>query len=186
MCRRDYRPSVLTPLDLERTYGLTEGNIFHGDLTLEQLFFNRPVAGWSQYRTPIAALFVARGRTPAEALRERGTQLGAPGVTRLKERQIQGGGGMSGNGLLKTADFIILGAGVMGASIAFHLARRNAGRILVIDREHAGSGGSGRSSALVRMHYRLSAGSRTGPHQPEDFPPNGATLWARRARFPQD
>jgi len=60
---------------------------------------------------------------------------------------------MSGNGLLKTADFIILGAGVMGASIAFHLARRNAGRILVIDREHAGSGGSGRSSALVRMHY---------------------------------
>ncbi|MFZ0359622.1 MAG: FAD-binding oxidoreductase [Terriglobales bacterium] len=60
---------------------------------------------------------------------------------------------MSGNGLPKTADFIILGAGVMGASIAFHLARRNAGRILVIDREHAGSGGSGRSSALVRMHY---------------------------------
>ena len=36
---------VLTPLDLERTYGLTEGNIFHGDLTLEQLFFMRPVAG---------------------------------------------------------------------------------------------------------------------------------------------
>jgi len=40
---------VLTPLDLERTYGLTEGNIFHGDLRLEQLFFMRPVAGWSQY-----------------------------------------------------------------------------------------------------------------------------------------
>ena len=36
---------VLTPLDLERTYGLTEGNIFHGDLSLEQLFFMRPVAG---------------------------------------------------------------------------------------------------------------------------------------------
>ena len=60
---------------------------------------------------------------------------------------------MSTNGLPKTADFIILGAGVMGASIAFHLARRNAGRIAVIDKEHAGSGGSGRSSALVRMHY---------------------------------
>jgi len=60
---------------------------------------------------------------------------------------------VSTNGLPKTADFIILGAGVMGASIAFHLARRNAGRIAVIDKEHAGSGGSGRSSALVRMHY---------------------------------
>jgi glycine/D-amino acid oxidase-like deaminating enzyme len=57
------------------------------------------------------------------------------------------------NGLPKTADFIILGAGVMGASIAFHLARRNAGRIAVLDKDHAGSGGSGRSSALVRMHY---------------------------------
>ena len=49
---------VLTPLDLERTYGLTEGNIFHGDLTLEQLFFMRPVPGWSQYRTPIAGLYL--------------------------------------------------------------------------------------------------------------------------------
>ena len=53
----------------------------------------------------------------------------------------------------KTADFIILGAGVMGASIAFHLAHRNAGRIAVLDKGHVGSGGSGRSSALVRMHY---------------------------------
>jgi glycine/D-amino acid oxidase-like deaminating enzyme len=60
---------------------------------------------------------------------------------------------MNANGVPKTADFIILGAGVMGASIAFHLARRNAGRILVLDKDHAGSGGSGRSSALVRMHY---------------------------------
>lgn len=53
----------------------------------------------------------------------------------------------------KTADFIILGAGVMGASIAFHLAQRKAGSILILDKAHAGSGGSGRSSALVRMHY---------------------------------
>jgi sarcosine oxidase subunit beta len=61
--------------------------------------------------------------------------------------------GLPTNGLPKTADFIILGAGVMGASIAFHLAHRNAGRIAVLDKDHAGSGGSGRSSALVRMHY---------------------------------
>ena len=52
-----------------------------------------------------------------------------------------------------TADIVILGAGVMGASIAFHLARRRAGRIVVIDKDHVAQGGSGRSSALVRMHY---------------------------------
>jgi phytoene dehydrogenase-like protein len=63
----DYAPNVpnavvarqvLTPLDLERIYGLTEGNIFHGDLNLEQLFFMRPVAGWAQYRTPIKGLYL--------------------------------------------------------------------------------------------------------------------------------
>ena len=52
-----------------------------------------------------------------------------------------------------TADIVIIGAGVMGASIAFHLAQRQAGRIVVLDKHHVGSGGSGRSSALVRMHY---------------------------------
>ncbi len=65
---------VLTPLDLERTYGLTEGNIFHGDLRLEQLFFMRPVAGWSQYRTPIDALYLCgAGAHPG------GGVTGAPG-----------------------------------------------------------------------------------------------------------
>ncbi|MGH9502281.1 MAG: NAD(P)/FAD-dependent oxidoreductase [Terriglobales bacterium] len=53
----------------------------------------------------------------------------------------------------KTADIVILGAGVMGAAIAFQLARRKAGKIVVIDKGHVGQGGSGRSSALIRMHY---------------------------------
>jgi len=57
------------------------------------------------------------------------------------------------NSLPTTADIVILGAGVMGASIAFHLANRKAGKIVVIDKDHVGRGGSGRSSALVRMHY---------------------------------
>ncbi len=52
-----------------------------------------------------------------------------------------------------TADIVILGAGVIGASIAFHLAKRKAGKIVVIDKGHVGQGGSGRSSALIRMHY---------------------------------
>jgi len=56
-------------------------------------------------------------------------------------------------GMPGTADIVILGAGVMGASIAFHLARRKAGRIVVLDKNHVASGGSGRSSALIRMHY---------------------------------
>lgn len=61
---------------------------------------------------------------------------------------------MSGkNGQLRTADVIIVGAGVMGASIAFQLARRKAGSIVVVEKEHVGRGGSGRSSALIRMHY---------------------------------
>jgi len=53
----------------------------------------------------------------------------------------------------KTADIVIIGAGVMGASLAFHLSKRKAGQIIVIDKDHVGRGGSGRSSALIRMHY---------------------------------
>jgi len=65
---------VLTPLDLERTYGLTEGNIFHGDLSLEQLFFLRPVAGFARYRTPVAGLYLCgAGAHPG------GGVTGAPG-----------------------------------------------------------------------------------------------------------
>jgi phytoene dehydrogenase-like protein len=71
---------VLTPLDLERTYGLTEGNIFHGELNLEQLFFMRPVAGWSQYRTPITGLYLCgAGAHPG------GGVTGAPGHNAAKQ-----------------------------------------------------------------------------------------------------
>jgi sarcosine oxidase subunit beta len=59
----------------------------------------------------------------------------------------------NGNSNHNTADIVILGAGVIGASIAFHLAKRKAGKIVVVDKGHVGQGGSGRSSALIRMHY---------------------------------
>ena len=49
---------VVTPWDLEQEFGLTEGNIFQGELTLDQLFFLRPVAGWAKYRTPIKNLYL--------------------------------------------------------------------------------------------------------------------------------
>jgi phytoene dehydrogenase-like protein len=54
---------VLTPLDIERTIGLTEGNIFQGELSLEQLFFNRPVPGYARFRTPIRNLWLSGSST---------------------------------------------------------------------------------------------------------------------------
>ncbi len=54
---------VVTPWDLEQEFGLTEGNIFQGELTLDQLFFLRPVAGWGQYRTPIKNLYMCGAGT---------------------------------------------------------------------------------------------------------------------------
>jgi phytoene dehydrogenase-like protein len=65
---------VLTPLDLERDFGLTEGNIFQGELTLEQLFFARPVPGWAQYKTPVAGLWMC-----GSATHPGGGIMGAPG-----------------------------------------------------------------------------------------------------------
>jgi phytoene dehydrogenase-like protein len=65
---------VVTPLDLERTFGLTEGNIFQGELSLEQLFFNRPVAGFARYRTPVPGLYLC-----GSAAHPGGGVMGAPG-----------------------------------------------------------------------------------------------------------
>ncbi len=49
---------VITPLDLEQTYGLTEGDIYHGQLLLDQFLFMRPIPGWSNHRTPIDNLYL--------------------------------------------------------------------------------------------------------------------------------
>jgi phytoene dehydrogenase-like protein len=65
---------IVTPLDLERDWGLSEGNIFQGELTLEQLFFLRPVPGWAQYRTPIRNLYMC-----GSATHPGGGIMGAPG-----------------------------------------------------------------------------------------------------------
>ena len=50
--------SVITPADLEATYGLTEGSVSHGELTLDQILFMRPVAGWGRYAMPIDGLYL--------------------------------------------------------------------------------------------------------------------------------
>jgi phytoene dehydrogenase-like protein len=54
---------VLTPLDIERTTGLSEGNIFQGELSLEQLFFNRPVPGYARFKTPVKGLWLCGSAT---------------------------------------------------------------------------------------------------------------------------
>ena len=72
---------VQTPLDIERTVGLSEGNIFAGEFLAPQMFFFRPAPGWSQYRTPIAGYYqCGSGTHPG------GCVMGAPG--RLAARQI--------------------------------------------------------------------------------------------------
>jgi phytoene dehydrogenase-like protein len=48
----------LTPLDLEKTYGLTEGDLNHGQLILDQMFFMRPMPGWSDHKTPIDGFYL--------------------------------------------------------------------------------------------------------------------------------
>ena len=65
---------VVTPADIERVVGLSEGNIFQGELTLQQMFFLRPVPGWAKYRTPIDGLYqCGSGTHPG------GGVMGAPG-----------------------------------------------------------------------------------------------------------
>jgi phytoene dehydrogenase-like protein len=71
---------VISPLDLEREYSLTGGNIFHGDMTLDQLFFMRPVAGWAKYRTPIDAFYLCGSGTHPG-----GGVMGAPGHNAARE-----------------------------------------------------------------------------------------------------
>ena len=71
---------VMTPLDMERRFGITGGNIFHGEMSLDQMFVMRPVAGWARYRTPIQGLFLCgSGAHPG------GGVMGAPGYNCARE-----------------------------------------------------------------------------------------------------
>ena len=79
---------VLTPLDIERTIGLTEGNIFQGELSLEQLFFNRPVPGYARFRTPVRDLWLSGSSThPGGGLMGANGRLAALEVLRSRGRK---------------------------------------------------------------------------------------------------
>jgi phytoene dehydrogenase-like protein len=70
----------LTPVDIERITGIAQGNIFQGELSLSQLFFMRPAAGWAQYRTPIKGYFqCGSGTHPGGGI------MGAPGQLGARE-----------------------------------------------------------------------------------------------------
>jgi phytoene dehydrogenase-like protein len=71
---------VLTPLDWEREYGLTEGSIHHGQMSLDQLLIMRPVTGWSRYSTPVKNLFLCGAGTHPG-----GGVTGAPGYNAARE-----------------------------------------------------------------------------------------------------
>ena len=71
-CLTEYAPDlkelivgrqIITPLDLEQTYGLSGGHIMHGEQTLDQFFAFRPLIGWAQYRTPIKGLYLCGAGT---------------------------------------------------------------------------------------------------------------------------
>ena len=80
--------NVQTPLDIERTTGLSEGNIFQGELSLEQLFFNRPVPGYARFRTPIRDLWLCGSAThPGGGIMGANGRIAAMEVLRARGRK---------------------------------------------------------------------------------------------------
>jgi phytoene dehydrogenase-like protein len=80
--------NVQTPLDIERTTGLTEGNIFQGELSLEQLFFNRPVPGYARFRTPVRDLWLCGSAThPGGGIMGANGRIAALEVLRARGRK---------------------------------------------------------------------------------------------------
>lgn len=104
----DYAPGIrdtitatkaITPLDLEREYGLTGGNIFHGAMTLGQLFEGRPVSGFGSYRSPISGLYLGGAGTHPG-----GGVMGSPGrnaATAILDDRAKGGWGPRSHGRIE-------------------------------------------------------------------------------------
>ena len=88
----------ITPKDIEDITGLSEGNIFAGELSLEQLFFNRPVPGWARYRTPVKDLWMCGSAThPGGGIMGAPGRIAALGVPQGEEARTEGGLMAKGN-----------------------------------------------------------------------------------------
>jgi phytoene dehydrogenase-like protein len=72
--------TVFSPWDLEQRFGISGGNIFHGEMSLDQMFVMRPVAGWARYRTPLRGLYLCGSGTHPG-----GGVMGAPGYNCARE-----------------------------------------------------------------------------------------------------
>jgi phytoene dehydrogenase-like protein len=89
---------IRTPADIEREVGLTEGNIFQGELTFDQLLFNRPIPGYAQYRAPVRGMYMCGASTHPG-----GGVMGAPGynaaaaILRDMGRALEGDTGVYGS-----------------------------------------------------------------------------------------
>ena len=101
---------VLTPADIEAITGLTEGNIFQGELALHQLFFLRPAPGWAKFRAPLKGLYQC-----GSATHPGGGIMGARRAAR-RARDPQGRAAMR-------YDVLVVGGGVNGLTTAAYLAR---------------------------------------------------------------
>ena len=87
----EYR-QVITPLDLEKVYGLTGGHIHHGELALDQLFTMRPTLGWAEYRTPIDGLYLCgSGTHPGNGLTGGSGQNAAKAILKARPRTTPAG-----------------------------------------------------------------------------------------------
>ena len=145
---------IRTPWDIENEVGLTEGNIFQGELTMDQLLFNRPVPGFAQYRSPVRGLYMCGSSTHPG-----GGVMGAPGANAARAVLKDLG---------RTADYergsaydcIVIGAGHNGLDLRRHAGARRA--------RGAGAGGAGagrRRGAHARIRTRASGvGLRASVH----------------------
>jgi phytoene dehydrogenase-like protein len=144
---------IVGPYQMEQEYGLIGGNIFHGELSLEQLFHMRPAPGYADYRTPIAGLYNGGSGTHAGGVRHPGLAGGPCGAGR-PEAQPPSRVGRAHPALLGVAD----GCGAPGSG-----------------RHHAGcavGGGGGRQPAtgqLRRAHDPRGA-TRCGARAPGESP----------------
>ena len=160
---------VLTPADIERITGLSEGNIFQGELALHQLFFLRPAAHWAKYRTPIAATgSAAPARIPAAAswARRAGSRRWRSSRDRAADVRRRRSG----------FDAIVIGAGSNGLVAAAALGRP--GDACSSSRRAEAIGGQ---SANVGVRSRVSR--RRCPPTPAGFRRASRALGSRLAGY---